>query len=267
MVIHTVKCFSIISEAEVDIFSNSLAFSMIQRMLAMWSLVPLPFLNAAWFTYCWWEWTRSEFMWIGMIFSKQCTCWLTAAPTSAEPSPQQWPSLRKIHLTQTKIWASFMYEMFIFYRLVQVSKGTLMPIHTSLFITHYPGNWFDQRLHKQLSYFYHWLVSVLRTIDSNISLLDNSVERILHISTSCVQNQNPDFPPKPAFPPVFCISITISQTTFGVIVHSSLEYPTCLLSSNSVGSTFKICLEFAYKMWCSHTWHLCSDENYLRDLP
>ena len=29
-------------------FWNSLAFSMIQRMLAIWSLVPLPFLNPAW---------------------------------------------------------------------------------------------------------------------------------------------------------------------------------------------------------------------------
>ena len=40
-------------------FWNSLAFLMIQWMLAIWSLVPLPFLNPAWtsgtswFTYCW----------------------------------------------------------------------------------------------------------------------------------------------------------------------------------------------------------------------
>ena len=40
-------------------FWNSLAFSMIQQMLAIWSLVPLPFLNLAWtsgssrFMYCW----------------------------------------------------------------------------------------------------------------------------------------------------------------------------------------------------------------------
>ena len=40
-------------------FWNSLAFSMIQRMLAIWSLVPLPFQKPAWtsgssqFTYCW----------------------------------------------------------------------------------------------------------------------------------------------------------------------------------------------------------------------
>ena len=39
--------------------ANSLAFSMIQQMLAIWSLVPLPFWNPAWtsgspwFTYCW----------------------------------------------------------------------------------------------------------------------------------------------------------------------------------------------------------------------
>ena len=40
-------------------FWNSLAFSMIQQMLAIWSLVPLPFLKPVWtsgssrFTYCW----------------------------------------------------------------------------------------------------------------------------------------------------------------------------------------------------------------------
>ena len=40
-------------------FWNPLAFSMIQKMLAIWSLVPLPFLKPAWtsgssqFTYCW----------------------------------------------------------------------------------------------------------------------------------------------------------------------------------------------------------------------
>ena len=40
-------------------FWNSLSFLVIQWMLAIWSLVPLPFLNPAWtsgssqFTYCW----------------------------------------------------------------------------------------------------------------------------------------------------------------------------------------------------------------------
>ena len=58
VVIHTVKDFGIINEADF-FFWNSLAFSMIQQMLAIWSLVPLPFLNPAWtsgsswFTYFW----------------------------------------------------------------------------------------------------------------------------------------------------------------------------------------------------------------------
>ena len=59
IVIHTVKGFGIINKAEVDIYWNTLAFSMIQWMLPIWSLVSLPFLNPAWtsrisqFTYCW----------------------------------------------------------------------------------------------------------------------------------------------------------------------------------------------------------------------
>ena len=49
VVIHTVKGFSVVSEAEENVFFwNFLAFSMIQWMLAIWSLVPLPFLNTAW---------------------------------------------------------------------------------------------------------------------------------------------------------------------------------------------------------------------------
>ena len=47
VVIQTAKRFSIGNEAEVDFFWNSLAFSMIQQMLAICSLVPLPFLNPA----------------------------------------------------------------------------------------------------------------------------------------------------------------------------------------------------------------------------
>ena len=58
VVIHTVKGFGVVNKAEVDFFWNSLAFSMIQQILAIWSLVLLPFLNPAWtsgssqFTYC-----------------------------------------------------------------------------------------------------------------------------------------------------------------------------------------------------------------------
>ena len=60
VVMHMVKGCSIVSEAEVDFFCfwNFLALSMTQRMLATWSVVPLPFINPAWtsgssqFTYC-----------------------------------------------------------------------------------------------------------------------------------------------------------------------------------------------------------------------
>ena len=53
------KDFSVVNEPEVDFFWNSLAFSMIQQILAIWSLFPLPFLNpgqtsgSSWFTYWW----------------------------------------------------------------------------------------------------------------------------------------------------------------------------------------------------------------------
>ena len=59
ILIHTVRGFNIVNETEIDIFWNSLAFSVIQQILAIWSLVPLPFLNAAWisgsswFAWCW----------------------------------------------------------------------------------------------------------------------------------------------------------------------------------------------------------------------
>ena len=58
IVIHTVKGFDIVNKA--DVFSwKSLAFSMIQQMLAVWSLFPLLFLKPAWtsgnsqFMHCW----------------------------------------------------------------------------------------------------------------------------------------------------------------------------------------------------------------------
>ena len=44
---HSQRILQSIKQNEM-FFWNSLAFSMIQRMLAIWSLVPLPFLNPAW---------------------------------------------------------------------------------------------------------------------------------------------------------------------------------------------------------------------------
>ena len=57
--IHTVKGFHVVNEAEADVFMESLAFSTIQWTLTIWSLVSLPFLNpvytfgSSWFMYCW----------------------------------------------------------------------------------------------------------------------------------------------------------------------------------------------------------------------
>ena len=57
IVIHTVKGFGIVNKTS-RCFSGTLAFLMIQRILAIWSLVPLPFLKPAWiygsswFMYC-----------------------------------------------------------------------------------------------------------------------------------------------------------------------------------------------------------------------
>ena len=48
IVIRTAKGFGIVNKADIDVFWNSLAFFMIQQMLAIWSLVPLPFLKPAW---------------------------------------------------------------------------------------------------------------------------------------------------------------------------------------------------------------------------
>ena len=59
VVIHTVKSFDIVNKAEIDIFREFSCFFNDPMILAIRSLVPLPFLNPAWtsgisrFTYCW----------------------------------------------------------------------------------------------------------------------------------------------------------------------------------------------------------------------
>ena len=44
----TVKGFGIVDEGKVDFFLDSLALSMIQRMLATGSLISLPYVSLAW---------------------------------------------------------------------------------------------------------------------------------------------------------------------------------------------------------------------------
>ena len=48
IVIHTVKGFGIVNKAEIDVFLELSCFFLIQRMLAIWSLVPMPFLKPVW---------------------------------------------------------------------------------------------------------------------------------------------------------------------------------------------------------------------------
>ena len=58
IVIHTVKGFGIVNKAEIDVFLELSCFFDDRWMLAIWSLVPLPFLTPAsisgslQFTYC-----------------------------------------------------------------------------------------------------------------------------------------------------------------------------------------------------------------------
>ena len=55
----TVKGFSVVNEAEIDVFLELPSFFYDPTDVAIWSLVPLPFLNPAWtssssrFTYFW----------------------------------------------------------------------------------------------------------------------------------------------------------------------------------------------------------------------
>ena len=59
VMIHTVKGFGVVNKAKVDVFLELSCFFDDPVDLAIWSLVPLPFLNPAWksgssqFTYCW----------------------------------------------------------------------------------------------------------------------------------------------------------------------------------------------------------------------
>ena len=85
------KGFGVVNKAEVDVFLELSAFSMIQHMLEIWSLVPLSFLNPAWtsrssqFTYCW------------------SLAWRILSITSGPRRKEQGPHKRR---TQTCLWRS-----------------------------------------------------------------------------------------------------------------------------------------------------------------
>ena len=134
VVIHTVKGFGVVNNQMF--YWNSLAFSMIQRMLAIWLLVSLPFLNTACtsgssqFMYCWslaWrilsmtllacemsaivlQFEHSlalPFFEIGMkqLFQFSGHCWAFQICWQIECSPLTVPSQRKRNATrQMVIW-------------------------------------------------------------------------------------------------------------------------------------------------------------------
>ena len=73
VVIHTVKGFLIVNTAEVDVFSGTLVFLMIQQMLAIWSLVPLPFLKPAWTSGS--SWFMYAEAWLGGFWALLLVAW------------------------------------------------------------------------------------------------------------------------------------------------------------------------------------------------
>ena len=82
VVIHIVKDLSIVKETEVDVFWNSLAFSIIQYMLAIWFLVPLCFLyqahtsGSSWFMY-YWSLAWKSLSIILLVCENGCICTVT----------------------------------------------------------------------------------------------------------------------------------------------------------------------------------------------
>ena len=115
IVIHIVKGFGIVNKAEMDVFWNSLVFLMIQRILAIWYLVPLHFLKQAWtsgsswFTFCWslawrilsitllecnernsaviWAWNTRHYPFLKWIAVQSLLIGLSASPCLPAPTP------------------------------------------------------------------------------------------------------------------------------------------------------------------------------------
>ena len=101
-------------------FWNSLAFSMIQQMLAIWSLVPLSFLNPAWtsgsswFMYCW-----------SLHLFTYCLCFHT------NPKERQCQRMLKLlhnctHLTRSKVILQILqarFQQYVNHELSDVQAG------------------------------------------------------------------------------------------------------------------------------------------------
>ena len=107
VVIHAIKSFSIVNETEVNVLLEFV--SIIQGMLAIWSLVPLPFLNPAgtsqssW-AYCWTvSWRILSITFSSVQFSSVAQ----SCPTLCDPMNRSTPGLPVHHqppeFTQTHV--------------------------------------------------------------------------------------------------------------------------------------------------------------------
>ena len=95
--VHTIKGFGIVNKTEVDIFLE-LYFSMIQWALAIWSLVPLPFLNPAWTS------GNSWFMYCWSLAWRILSITLLACAAAAAQLHQSCPSLRVHRRQHSSVW-------------------------------------------------------------------------------------------------------------------------------------------------------------------
>ena len=104
-------------------FWNSLAFSMIQRILAIWSLVPLPFLNPAWTS-------RSSWFRYWIYFSPpQKTGWKNWFALKANWSTYIWTDTAKYSFKFDVLnnFASLVFVLSIYSSFGHATQGILVP--------------------------------------------------------------------------------------------------------------------------------------------
>ena len=96
-------------------FWNSVAFLMIQQMLAIWSLVPLAFLNPAWtsgssqFTYCWsLAWRILSITLLACEMSAIVTTHLTPLPQKRPSHAPHFPSGHWARFCQSSRFRAFL---------------------------------------------------------------------------------------------------------------------------------------------------------------
>ena len=107
VVIHTVKGFGIVDKAKVNIFLELSCFLMIQWILVIWCLLPLPFLNLAWtsgisrFRYCWSLAWRILKMWYiyPMCYMYTMEYYSGIKKNEIVPSAVTWMDLETVILT------------------------------------------------------------------------------------------------------------------------------------------------------------------------